>query len=234
MTSSRLPGKVGLPLGHGTVLDHVITRAQQTEGVDAICLAIPEGHAHDPILAMADRHPGVGVCRGPEDDVLERTALAAATCQADRILRITSDCPLFDPEVGAEVLRLQEERGVAFASTALESGYPIGLDAEVFDRSALEMARKLATDPYEREHVTPWLWRRPETISAAYLDRQPDRRHWRLAVDTQEDLQVIRRIVDALGPDASPRFPEIERWLLRQPGFLETNQHIQQTPYQWQ
>lgn len=233
MTSSRLPGKVGLDLGRGTVLDHVIHRVKQTQGVDAICLAVPHGTVHDPILAMAERHPEVRVSRGPEDDVLERTALAAVACNADRILRVTSDCPLFDPDVGAEVLRLHAERGVAFASTALESGYPIGLDAEVFDRAALEEARRLATDPYEREHVTPWLWRRPERVSAAYLDRKPDRRHWRLAVDTAEDLEVIRRIVDAFA-DSTPRFEEIEAWLLCQPGFLDTNQHIQQTPYQWQ
>ena len=233
MTSTRLPGKVGLPLGDRTVLDHVIGRVARTEGVDRICLAVPMGAVHDAIDEVAVRHPGVRVVRGPEEDVLERTARAAAECDASRVLRVTSDCPLYDPEVGAHVLRMHGEQKVAFASTALETGFPIGLDAEVFDREILEEARSKASDPYEREHVTPYFWRRPEVIPAAYLDHQPDRRAWRLALDAAEDLWVLRNIFRAFGPLGPPNFRELERWLVDHPEALAPSRNVSQTPYQW-
>lgn len=229
-TSTRLPGKVCLPLGGRTLLDQVIVRVSRTRGVDRVCVAVPEGAVQEPVVALAAAHPGVRVVRGPEDDVLERTALAARACGATRVLRVTSDCPLYDPAVGAAVLGLQEALGVPFASTALESGFPIGLDAEVVTREALELARREATDAYEREHVTPWLWRNPDRFRAAYLDRSPDRHGWRLAVDTREDLEVVSALYEALGPGGAFGFAEIEEWILKHPELLDRNAHVPQTP----
>lgn len=230
-TSTRLPGKVCLPLGGRALLDQVIVRVARTPGVDQVCVAVPEGQAQQPVVELATGHD-VRIVRGPEDDVLERTAIAAEACGATRVLRVTSDCPLYDPAVGAAVLHLQRELGVPFASTALASGYPIGLDAEVIGADALASARREATDPYEREHVTPWLWRRPERFRAAYLDRLPDRRAWRLAVDTAEDLRVVSALYDALGERGVFGFADVEAWIEKHPELLEWNDHVEQTPYE--
>ncbi len=232
-TSTRLPNKVCLPLGDRTLLDQVILRVARTPGVDAVCVAVPEGAAQQPVVEIASKHAGVRVVRGPEDDVLERTARAAELCEASRVLRVTSDCPLYDPAVGAELLHLQRALGVPFASTALDSGYPIGLDAEVVDAEALACARREADDPYEREHVTPWLWRRPERFRAVYLDRRPDRRAWRLAVDTAADFRVISALYEALGPAGEFGFGDVEDWIEKHPDLLAWNEHVEQTPYEW-
>ncbi len=232
-TSTRLPGKVCLPLAGAPLLSRVIERVGRTPGVDEICVALPEGAAQQPVVDVASLHRGVHVVRGPEEDVLARTALAVDATGASVVLRVTSDCPLYDPAVGASVLALRQGLDVAFASTALESGYPIGLDAEAFTAAALLRAHREARDPYEREHVTPWLWR-GQAGPAAYLDRTPDRRPWRLAVDTADDYRLVSALYDALHPgEEAFGFDRVEGWLTEHPGWLVWNEHVPQTPYRW-
>ena len=165
MTSTRLPGKVLLPLGAGTILDCVLTRVAAADGIDAICVAIPEGAAHDEIALHVARHASVALCRGSEDDVLSRYQAASSELSADRIIRVTSDCPMIDPRVISTVVAMQHASGAQYVATALESGFPIGCDAEVFTREALEAAHSNSSDSYEREHVTAYFWRRPEQFS---------------------------------------------------------------------
>lgn len=232
MTSSRLPGKVLLPLVGDTVLSRVVRRAAAIPGVDRVCVAAPEGAAHDPIEAEATRL-GVACSRGPEHDVLRRTRIAADRAGAARVVRITSDCPLVDPNVAGRVVEAQRKRSAGFAATALDRGYPIGLDVEVFPIEALREADDLARDAYEREHVTPYLWRRPERFEPWYLDRKPDRRAWRLALDTPEDLEVIRRITERLLPEGPGfGFDAIEPLLLAEPEILDPSRNVVQTPYE--
>lgn len=232
MTSTRLPRKVLLPLAGESVLAHVVRRVRAIPGVDRVCAAIPVGAEHEPVCSEA-RRLGIEVSRGPEADVLRRTRLAADSCGARRVVRVTSDCPLLDPEVAGRVLHEQTARGVPYASTALDHGYPIGLDVEAFDAAALRDADDHARDVYEREHVTPYLWRRPARYPTFYLDREPDRRSWRLALDTPEDYEVITAIIDRLGVAAAGfGFDAIEALLTRQPELLRPSRGVVQTPYE--
>ena len=198
MTSARLPGKVLLPLADQPILARVIERARRIPGLDGICVAVPDGVAHEPVAALAKSLNNVLVVRGPEDDVLARFSNALDVLAADAIMRITSDCPLLDPQVSGAVLAAFRAGGVAYVRTAFSSGYPHGLDTEVMAVAALREAAAEADDPYEREHVTPFVWRRPERFAARYVDAQPDRHDWRLAVDTQEDYDFVRGIFETL------------------------------------
>lgn len=95
MTSSRLPGKILLPLAGKPLLYRMLERVMRVPGVDKVVLALAEGAAHD---AAIDAISGLDVLvvRGSEQDVLARTAKAAREARADAVMRITSDCPLLD------------------------------------------------------------------------------------------------------------------------------------------
>src|SRR5690349_2894773 len=104
MTSTRLPGKVLMDLAGRPVLARVVQRLRACERVDEICLAITRNSADDPLEEFA-RKQKIAVVRGSEQDVLSRYVLAARSTGADAVVRITSDCPLLDPEVTDEVIR---------------------------------------------------------------------------------------------------------------------------------
>tara|TARA_B100000212_G_scaffold181245_1_gene136457 strand:- start:1349 stop:2101 length:753 start_codon:yes stop_codon:yes gene_type:complete len=201
MTSRRLPGKVLKPLCGAPLLERMLERLKHVRGLDAICLAVPEGAEHDPVVAAAPSF--VSIFRGDENNVLERTYQAARYMDAKIIMRITSDCPVFDPDISGDVLSVFCSSDVAYARTAFISGYPHGFDTEVFSYDALSKAHHEAQLQDEREHVTPFIWRRPSRFPMVELDYRPDRRHWRLTVDTWEDYELISKIYDYLYPQNS-------------------------------
>jgi spore coat polysaccharide biosynthesis protein SpsF len=207
MTSSRLPGKVLKPLAGAPLIRRMIERVQRIAGPDAVAIALAEGAANDPVIAALDGMD-VFVVRGSETDVLARSAAAARAANAATVMRITSDCPLLDPSVSASILAAYaagRAAGLRYARTSAESGFPHGFDTEVFDAAALYEAEGQASDSYEREHVTPYIWRRPDVYPAMIVDAKPNRRHWRITVDTEEDYRLAYAIYDALYP-ANPAF----------------------------
>ena len=166
MTSSRLPGKVLKPLAGAPLIRRTLERVLRIEGVDRVVVALATGAAHDAVIPALEGLP-VTVVRGSENDVLARTAAAARAANAKTVIRVTSDCPLIDPAVSASVLAAYvagRADGIRYARTAFDTGYPHGFDTEVFDVDALYEAETKATDPYEREHATPYIWRRPDRI----------------------------------------------------------------------
>lgn len=226
MTSTRLPGKVMLPLGPGTVLHRVISRAARIPGLSAVCVAIPEGAEHDGLAGHAQAIRGCLVVRGPEHDVLKRYRLAAEASAADYVMRITSDCPLIDPGVCGMVLDLALRSG-GYARTAFDRGYPLGLDVEAMPAGLLAEADAEAAADDEREHVTPFIWRRPDRYPLSMLDRLPDRRAWRLTLDEPADYELMRAIEAGLGDEAGMKeFADVEALLLRAPGLLALNSGI--------
>lgn len=199
MTSSRLPGKVMKPLAGAPLIRRMIERVLRIEGLDRVVVALAKGAAHDPVIdALVGMD--VAIVRGSEDDVLSRYAVAARASDAATVMRVTSDCPLLDPEVSATVLRayLDDQPRVRYARTAPDRGFPLGFDTEVFDVRALFEAESKATKPYDREHVTPYIRDRSAEFPVVEAGSREDRRHWRLTVDTEEDYRLASAIYDAL------------------------------------
>jgi spore coat polysaccharide biosynthesis protein SpsF (cytidylyltransferase family) len=175
------------------------------------------------------------VVRGSEQDVLARTAKAAREARADTVMRITSDCPLVDPGVSASVLQAYTDglgEGLRYARTAIDRGYPLGFDTEVFASTLLFEADEKSSDPYEREHATPYIWRRPERFRQATITGVPDRRDWRLVVDTEDDYKLVSAVYDALHP-SHPQFgyPELIELFEAEPHLLRINAHVEQKAY---
>jgi len=200
--STRLPGKALLDIEGQTMLARVVGRCRRARSLDEVVVATTVEPADDAIVAECERL-GARVFRGSERDVLSRYAGAAAAFDADPVVRITSDCPLIDPEVIDDVVGALDEAD--FAANTIARTYPHGLDVEVASRATLERLDREANDAYDREHVFPYVYRHPETFALVSVTCGEDWSHLRWTVDEQADIDLVRGVYARLGDPASWR-----------------------------
>ena len=230
MTSTRLPGKVLMPILERPMLAWQLDRLRRIRDDVRVAVATTREHTDDPIVALCS-DMDVPVVRGPDFDVLSRYRSAAEQLDADPVIRITSDCPLIDPEVTRAVLELWERGDVDYASNTLERTFPRGLDTEVVSRSALETAWREATEGFEREHVTPYIYRRPDRFPLANLRSAGADGQRRWTVDTPEDIAFVRAVYAALAPDRPEfRTADVMALLAERPELELLNRMVEQKP----
>ena len=227
MGSTRLPGKVLMDLAGETVLARVVNRLRRCSGIDEILVATTDMPADDAIVAEC-RKIKAQVARGDQNDVLDRYYRAAQLTKAEIIVRITSDCPLIDPVITGKTIAAFLESRPDYASNALERTYPRGLDTEVFSFDVLARAWSEARKSYEREHVTPYIYERPEIFKILSVKGDDDLSTHRWTVDTPEDLELVRAIYTRLGnkPDFSWR--DVLAAVEREPELMELNRQVMQ------
>lgn len=233
MGSTRLPGKVLRDICGEPLIAHVVRRVRRLARVDWVGVAIPTGRRDDPLADYLESLAGVAVTRGPENDVLARYVAAAEAAQAEAVVRVTGDCPLLCPSVSQRVVDAFLERSdeCDYASNTLERTFARGLDTEIVSTAVLRIADREASEPADREHVTPFVWCRPERFRLHSVTDGCDRSHLRWTVDTHEDFDLVARIYEALWP-RQPDFdyPEILDCLAAHPEWLELNRHVRQKP----
>lgn len=205
MTSSRLPGKMALPLGSTTVLGVLIDRLRQSSEIDRIVLATTENQTDD-VLDKTARQHGIEVFRGSENDVLGRVRGALDWASADICVEITGDCPLIDPVIVSRMIgEFRSTRGhnaYVANTTGPQFGAPPGLDVQVFEASALRTIDIEAIDGEAREHVSLPFYRADgiERWKPRFVEFFPDaicRSVW-FSLDFLEDYELIRSIYDEL------------------------------------
>jgi len=228
--STRLPGKVLLPLKGESVLYHGIKRVQQAKMIDQIIIATSSYIQDDKIEAEVKKL-GLTCFRGSESDVLSRYYLAAMENNFDIIVRITSDCPLVDPQVIDKVVQkyLDCQPNISTNTTLDEKyrTYPRGLDVEVFSFKSLEIAHNEAREPYQREHVTPYIYENSEKI--AVVQNDVDYSNYRWTLDTKEDYQAIEKIYDYFYRGKHNFFLEnIVELMRKHPEIVALNANIEQ------
>lgn len=228
MGSTRLPGKVLKQINGLSVLGHVIDRLRRVPSIDEVWIATTSKKIDDTIEDEA-RRLNIQVYRGSEDDVLDRYYKTAEKAGAEAILRITSDCPLIEPTVVEDLICLYRESGSDYASNTLERTYPRGLDAEIFSFSALETTWSQASRPYEREHVTPYMYQHPDLFRCSAQRGLEDYSHYRWTLDTEEDWELIRTIFEKCRYDGQYlTYEDAKSLLLRYPELSEINAHVEQ------
>ena len=229
MGSTRLPGKALAPLAGRPSLLRILDRLSRVAALDGVAVLTSLASSDDDIAALCASED-VTCVRGDEHDVLARFQLASRQLRPERVVRVTADCPLVDPEVVGDLLALHSSRpalayaSVATGALAAESGlrrFPDGLDAEVFGADVLERASREASDPYEREHVTPYVWRQPEIFLAAVLECESDLGDERWTVDHPADLELVGAVYERLCEPFGWR--EVLALLERDPALRDLN-----------
>lgn len=200
MSSSRLPGKVLMPLAGAPMLVRQIERLSRSRRIDRIVVAT-SANPGDDVIEKCARREGIDCHRGPLDDVLARFLGALAAYPAETVVRLTADCPFADPDVIDETIAVFQESGADYASnTPPHRTFPKGLDVEVMTAAALRRAGELAAAPEEREHVTWGIYNRPEAFRIAYHSQPVDEGEVRWTVDRPDDYAFTAAVYDALYP----------------------------------
>lgn len=192
MGSSRLPGKTLMDICGKPLLKRVIERVKKASLVSNIIIATTDKSNDDAIELFAHKE-NLKCFRGSEQDVLDRYFQCAQQFKCDIIVRITADDPCKDSAVIDEAIRLFfETPSVDYVSNTIQPSYPLGLDVEVFSRSALERAWQEATSPFDREHVTPYIWKNSALFNLFNFSLQEDFSSFRVTLDDRNDLNRTR------------------------------------------
>lgn len=233
MTSTRLPGKVLKEVLGKPLLEYQIERLKQVNSADGVVIATTTNDTDQPIIELCNRLL-IPYFRGSENDVLARYHGAAKAHQADVVVRVTSDCPIIDPQVIDRIIRfyLDHQNEYDYVSNCLERTYPRGMDTEVFSFIALNEAFLEATAQPEREHVTPFIHRHPERYRLANMAYSEDQSHHRWTVDVPEDFVLIKKIIEALYP-TKPTFTlqDSLNLIAQHQDWAEINDHIIQKTF---
>lgn len=233
MGSTRLPGKVLKDLCGRSVLWHVIARVKKSMAIDRIVVAttnLPE----DDAIAVEAKKCEIDISRGSTHNVLGRYYHAAKKIGAETIVRITSDCPLYDPIIGDDVIRFYHDHVYDIVTNAgilntEKRTFARGLDTEVFSFASLENAHKHATEGYHREHVTPYIY---ENFRSHNIESKERQDHFRLTIDTQEDYELIKAVYEAFYRGEHDFFiDDIIAFLKKRPDLVKLNAGIAQKEY---
>jgi spore coat polysaccharide biosynthesis protein SpsF len=233
MGSTRLPGKVLEPLASRPAIAWVLDRVARAPGIDRVALLTSDAPGDEPLRRIGDEL-GVPVVAGSHEDVLDRFQLAATQLGAETIVRVTADCPLVDPKVLGELVTLfvdtpgLDYAAIATGAMAARAGlcrYPDGLDGEILSAATLARAWRDAEDPYEREHVTPFIWRRPERFTLGLLQAPEDFGGERWTIDHAGDLAFARAVYKRLADGEPFGYREVLALLAREPELRKLNAH---------
>ncbi len=226
VSSSRLPGKVLLPILGQPMLARQIERLTRCRRFDRLIVATSEDASDDAIEGLC-RQLGVISYRGSLDDVLDRFYRAALPYEPDHVVRLTGDCPLVDPALIDALIDFHLEHGYDYSSNCHVPSLPDGLDAEVMRFAALEAAWREARLPSEREHVTPFIRTHPERFRIGLWRHPVDRSRLRWTVDEPEDFEFVSRVYAALYPhDPSFGMQDVLDLLARRPELAAINQGL--------
>ena len=201
-SSSRLPGKVLLPLMGVPMILFQLNRLSDCKLIDSLILATSTDSTDD-VLASEVANSGFQVFRGDLDDVLSRYYHCALQESASTIVRITGDCPFTDPVLVDEMIRSFDSSGLDYLSNSADENnlsVPDGFDIEVFNVKALEKAYLLAHLPSDREHVTSWMRKSESGISWSHYRHETVRHFYRVTVDNPDDYTVVHKIASKLYP----------------------------------
>ena len=227
MSSTRLPGKIFKEINHKKILQYHIERLVQA-GFD-IAIATTLNESDDCVCEFAEKN-NINYFRESENNVLSRYYETAKKFNADIIVRVTSDCPLIDPHLITESVKKYKEakNQNLYLTNVIERTFARGFDFEVFSFSLLEEANRMATEEFDLEHVTPYIWKNRSGKVEYYHVKQPvDNSNLRVTLDTPEDFELIRILIEKYKADQCSS-EEIENILINNPALVSINAHIEQ------
>ncbi len=225
--STRLPAKIMKLIKGKSILDYQLDRINILQYPIFIATTTKP---QDNVIEEFAKERGISFFRGDEDNVLKRYFDCAIKYNLSTIIRITSDCPLIDPQIVEQGIRqyLQSKNDHLYLSNTLERTYPRGADFEVFSFSELKDAYENAVEESDTEHVTPYIWRNKSgNVKIAQYKQSRDFSDFRLTLDTPEDFELIKSLIEDYGADKLS-MEEICDVMCKNPALAMINNHIEQ------
>ncbi len=232
-TSVRLPGKSSMPLAGKPVIDHVIDRAIATEGVDKVCVAVPDIPGQDGLIEAVAKRPDVSLVAGPDKDLIRRFRLAIEATNAKTVVRLWGDAPAVDVGFAAALINAYHASDAAWAAPNAESALYEGSECHVMPATAMLVIDEEAADTAEREAFNVFLERQPNRFPRIELGYKPALTHLKVLIDTPADYDRMVKIFDRLY-EANPIFGAVELAALseREPDlFVSDNPDLIQTRF---
>ncbi len=192
MSSSRLPGKVMMPIWGIPILLFMYNRVQESRLIDKLVVATSMDKTDNVIRELCRRHK-ILCFSGSLNDVLDRFYWLAQIFTPTHIVRLTADCPLIDPELIDATINYHIRGGYDYTCNY---GYPDGLDVEVMTFETLCTAWKDSISPFDREHVCPYIRNRPDLFKLGRYENTTDLSHIKISVDTEDDYIKVKKIVE--------------------------------------
>ncbi len=228
MTSSRLPGKVLLKSAGIPMLGHLIRRLRAVPSLDDIVLATTVNSTDNELESFAKKM-GLNYYRGSENDVMNRVIDAAQSVNADVVVEITGDCPIIDPQIVEQTIRMFNANAVDYVSNGHIRTYPDGMDTQVFKLDALKRSSLMTVDELDHEHVTLHIRNNPKLFSRLYLVSPPET-HWPelgLTLDELKDYELLSKIIEYFEP-INPLFGcrDVVNLLKERPEWVAINQSV--------
>jgi len=194
LDSSRLPGKALIEIEGRTVVEHCMAALKEVKLPLHVLLTTED--SYETLAPLAQRW-GFQCFAGPKDDVLLRFIQAAEKYEVERILRATADNPLVSAPLAMELLELHRREAADYSGFL---GIPLGTGVECLEVAALKCAFNDSDDPYDHEHVAPFLYKNPQRfkilrpdLSSRYGDPG-----FKISLDTPEDLQQLKEVFSKL------------------------------------
>lgn len=196
LTSTRLPAKVLLPVLERPMIVFMVKRLELSKELEKVVVAIPDNEENRELEEVLQAY-NILYFKGDENDVLNRFYEAAKKFgDADIIIRLTGDCPLVDPASIDNMVRKFREDRYDYIRTG--HSFADGQGTEVFSMHALERARNEANDIEDREHVTTYFKKFPDSFKCLSVENEADQTNYRYTVDCKEDYQVVTEIANSL------------------------------------
>lgn len=224
MGSTRLPNKVMKVIRGVPMIELLLTRLSRATQVSQILVATSVDPRNLPLVQHV-RGLGYDCYQGSENDVLDRYLQAARAAKADVVVRITGDCPLVAPALVDEAVRQFKAAGVDYFSNTAPPTFPDGLDIEVFALAALERAAQETSEPFDHEHVTPYL-RTSGKFSQAGMRNDEDLSSLRWTVDEPADFEVISRVFEYFAPEIHFGWRQVLQLQKQHPEFFDANKSL--------
>ena len=235
MDSSRLPKKVLKKIGKEPMLHYVIKQTLASKIIDEVIIATTKEKIDDPIVNYCKQNK-VKVFRGSKIDLLDRYFQCAKKYNCDPIIRITSDCPLIDPNVIDKIIKKFEKNSFDYIANNLEKlhgkwdnsmcNYPQGMTVEISSFKSLKKAWNEAEKPSEREHVFPYIQFNPKLFKVSNLKMKKNLSHIRCTVDRINDLKFVKMIYEKLGEKKIVTIKDIVKIIEKDPKLVTINNNI--------
>lgn len=227
MGSSRLPGKVLMPLGDTVVLDYVVSRCKKIDNVADVIVATSTLDQDDPIANWCMNYQ-VACFRGSEDDVLSRYVECARHYQPDYVIRVTADCPFVDYHLANQIIDTMQMNPSDIH--IIKGDLPRGLVVEMISYGALEYMHVHGKEHRHREHVTYYAYEFPEKFTQTHFNIPEVLRHpqLRITLDTTEDYELCKIISDSFYGNILVNSNEVIQFLINNPEIAHINSHVKQ------